>query len=109
MDGEIGIEEVGEADALGLRGEEEVLRVSGEGTTRGGAGGIDACLVVPKEQQLVEAARFVLIGQADRGGPAHLGLDDGDHAGVDAAEADSGAEVFEVQRERARGEAGSGS
>ena len=52
-----------------------------EGTVQGGAGALEACLVVPEEQHLVEAARFVLVRKADRCVPAHLGLDDGDHAG----------------------------
>ena len=66
-------------------GQEELLRIAGERPALARIDGLKARFGVPEEQDLVEAASFAPVGQADRRVGTHLGLDHGDHIGGDPA------------------------
>ena len=85
VDGEQRVEEVGQADAVGLGDEAEQGPVAVEAPRPAGDGDLEGRLAVAVEQFVPEPAGRVLIGQLDRRRAVPLDVDDGHEAvGQDA-------------------------
>ena len=98
MDGQPRIEQVGQANALGLGDESKQFAVAIEAPGQAFFDHFEALLVVPVEKHAVGAARGVFEGQLNRVGAEPLDVDDSNETvGYDAANRRGLLEVFELR------------
>ncbi len=97
VDREQGIEEVGQADAVGLGDEAEQPAVGVEAPGAAGGDDLERRLLIAVDELVAGVAGRVLVGQLDGGGAVLMDIDDRDQAvGEDAPDRGAAGEVFET-------------
>lgn len=96
VDGEHGVEKMGEADAMSFGDEAEETTVAVETPGATDFEDLEGRFAVAEEQFVAELAGRVFVGELDAGGAEPFGVDDGDKAvGEDASDGGAASELFE--------------